>query len=136
MIVGFCFSEKMLSFAPRITEVAQSVEHWSPKPGVGSSSLSFRAFEELCHCITLFLISFYPISFPFSLSFYLHASITILERLSCFYSRTFRIVMAFSVFYPAVLGMRKGVSSNFVMMVFFYITDKQCFVVSFENSVG
>ena len=25
------------------TEVAQSVEHWSPKPGVGSSSLSFRA---------------------------------------------------------------------------------------------
>ena len=25
------------------TEVAQLVEHWSPKPGVGSSSLSFRA---------------------------------------------------------------------------------------------
>ena len=27
----------------RNTEVAQLVEHWSPKPGVGSSSLSFRA---------------------------------------------------------------------------------------------
>lgn len=25
------------------TELAQLVEHWSPKPGVGSSSLSFRA---------------------------------------------------------------------------------------------
>ena len=30
-------------FCTRITEVAQLVEHWSPKPGVGSSSLSFRA---------------------------------------------------------------------------------------------
>ena len=59
-----------------------------------------------------------------------------LERLSCFYSRIFRIVIAFSVFYPAVLGVRKGVCSNFVMMVFFNIADKQCFVVSFENSVG
>ena len=136
MIDRFCFSEKMLSFAPRITEVAQSVEHWSPKPGVGSSSLSFRAFEELCHCITLFLISFYPISFLFSLRFYLHASITILERLSCFCSRVFRVIMAFSVFYPTVWRMQKGVCSNFVMMMFFYITDKQCFVVSFENSVG
>ena len=27
------------------TEVAQLVEHWSPKPGVGSSSLSFRAIN-------------------------------------------------------------------------------------------
>ena len=26
-----------------ITGIAQSVEHWSPKPGVGSSSLSSRA---------------------------------------------------------------------------------------------
>ncbi len=25
------------------TGIAQSVEHWSPKPGVGSSSLSSRA---------------------------------------------------------------------------------------------
>ena len=25
------------------TELAQLVEHWSPKPGVGSSSLSSRA---------------------------------------------------------------------------------------------
>ena len=32
------------TFAAANTEVAQSVEHWSPKPGVGSSSLSFRAF--------------------------------------------------------------------------------------------
>lgn len=29
------------------TEVAQLVEHWSPKPGVGSSSLSFRA-KSIC----------------------------------------------------------------------------------------
>ena len=27
------------------TDVAQLVEHWSPKPGVGSSSLSIRANE-------------------------------------------------------------------------------------------
>ena len=30
-------------FAKRHTGVAQLVEHWSPKPGVGSSSLSSRA---------------------------------------------------------------------------------------------
>ena len=29
----------------RNTELAQLVEHWSPKPGVGSSSLSSRAKE-------------------------------------------------------------------------------------------
>ena len=29
--------------APLNTGIAQSVEHWSPKPGVGSSSLSSRA---------------------------------------------------------------------------------------------
>ena len=29
--------------APKLTGIAQSVEHWSPKPGVGSSSLSSRA---------------------------------------------------------------------------------------------
>ena len=29
--------------APLITGIAQLVEHWSPKPGVGSSSLSSRA---------------------------------------------------------------------------------------------
>ena len=34
-------------FCSAITEVAQSVEHWSPKPGVGSSSLSFRAKKEV-----------------------------------------------------------------------------------------
>ena len=29
------------------TELAQLVEHWSPKPGVGSSSLSFRAKKSI-----------------------------------------------------------------------------------------
>ena len=29
------------------TGLAQLVEHWSPKPGVGSSSLSFRAKNNL-----------------------------------------------------------------------------------------
>ena len=40
-------------FCNAITEVAQSVEHWSPKPGVGSSSLSFRA--EAIQFVSLFL---------------------------------------------------------------------------------
>ncbi len=31
----------------RYTGIAQLVEHWSPKPGVGSSSLSSRAFKYL-----------------------------------------------------------------------------------------
>ena len=31
------------SSAPTETGLAQLVEHWSPKPGVGSSSLSTRA---------------------------------------------------------------------------------------------
>ena len=36
--------KKYLYLCTRNTELAQLVEHWSPKPGVGSSSLSFRAF--------------------------------------------------------------------------------------------
>ena len=32
-----------ITFAAANTGVAQLVEHWSPKPGVGSSSLSTRA---------------------------------------------------------------------------------------------
>ena len=35
--------KKTTTFAPAITGVAQLVEHRSPKPGVGSSSLSSRA---------------------------------------------------------------------------------------------
>ena len=38
----------------RNTEVAQSVEHWSPKPGVGSSSLSFRA--KAIQIVSLFFV--------------------------------------------------------------------------------
>ncbi len=38
-----CIFNLLNYFCTRNTEVAQSVEHWSPKPGVGSSSLSFRA---------------------------------------------------------------------------------------------
>ena len=33
----------MLYLCSRFTGIAQLVEHWSPKPGVGSSSLSSRA---------------------------------------------------------------------------------------------
>ena len=36
-----------LKRAPLTTGIAQSVEHWSPKPGVGSSSLSSRAKRNL-----------------------------------------------------------------------------------------
>ena len=32
---------------PLNTGIAQSVEHWSPKPGVGSSSLSSRAYYQI-----------------------------------------------------------------------------------------
>ena len=40
-------SGKILSFAAQNTGVAQLVEHWSPKPGVGSSSLSSRAYDAI-----------------------------------------------------------------------------------------
>jgi hypothetical protein len=39
-----CGLPKNPIFAIANTGVAQLVEHWSPKPGVGSSSLSSRAF--------------------------------------------------------------------------------------------
>ena len=32
---------------PIFTGIAQLVEHWSPKPGVGSSSLSSRAIKQI-----------------------------------------------------------------------------------------
>ena len=34
---------------PTETGLAQLVEHWSPKPGVGSSSLSTRAKRKYCY---------------------------------------------------------------------------------------
>lgn len=37
------FIASLFAKAGYFTEVAQLVEYWSPKPGVGSSSLSFRA---------------------------------------------------------------------------------------------
>ena len=40
---AFANSEDYSTFAAANTGVAQLVEHWSPKPGVGSSSLSSRA---------------------------------------------------------------------------------------------
>ena len=40
-----CAFQKSSYLCTRNTELAQLVEHWSPKPGVGSSSLSFRADE-------------------------------------------------------------------------------------------
>ena len=45
-------------FCNAITEVAQSVEHWSPKPGVGSSSLSFRAKKKVASSKRPFLCMF------------------------------------------------------------------------------
>lgn len=50
------------------TEVAQSVEHWSPKPGVGSSSLSFRA--KAIQIVSLFCFSTLPDSINDTLSLY------------------------------------------------------------------
>ena len=44
-------------FCSAITEVAQSVEHWSPKPGVGSSSLSFRAKRRSLKVSASFFVS-------------------------------------------------------------------------------
>ena len=41
----FAGSEVYTTFAAANTGVAQLVEHWSPKPGVGSSSLSACATE-------------------------------------------------------------------------------------------
>ena len=44
------------------TGIAQLVEHWSPKPGVGSSSLSSRANEKKVICFgisTYRLLSFF-----------------------------------------------------------------------------
>jgi hypothetical protein len=45
-------SEDYSTFAPANTGVAQLVEHRSPKPGVGSSSLSSRA-EKRIHLNTI-----------------------------------------------------------------------------------
>ncbi len=41
-----CKNKAYLCTAFKETGVAQSVEHWSPKPGVGSSSLSSRAKDD------------------------------------------------------------------------------------------
>ncbi len=45
-------SEVSTTFAAANTGVAQLVEHRSPKPGVGSSSLSSRARIKSCKLIT------------------------------------------------------------------------------------
>ena len=45
-------SEVSTTFAAANTGVAQLVEHRSPKPGVGSSSLSSRAISNSCKSTT------------------------------------------------------------------------------------
>ena len=48
----FVYSKYYTTFAAANTGVAQLVEHRSPKPGVGSSSLSSRAKKIIqCHAI-------------------------------------------------------------------------------------
>ena len=44
----FAHHKLYTTFATANTGVAQLVEHWSPKPGVGSSSLSSRAKINRC----------------------------------------------------------------------------------------
>ena len=51
-------SEVSTTFAAANTGVAQLVEHRSPKPGVGSSSLSSRARSNSCKLITYGYFSF------------------------------------------------------------------------------
>ena len=51
-------SEVSTTFAAANTGVAQLVEHRSPKPGVGSSSLSSRARSNSCKLITYGCLSF------------------------------------------------------------------------------
>ena len=54
--------------APLFTGIAQLVEHWSPKPGVGSSSLSSRAKIENMKLINSIKESYdelvYKVSWP------------------------------------------------------------------------
>ena len=56
-------SEVSTTFAAANTGVAQLVEHRSPKPGVGSSSLSSRA-KKLYQIDTTFFISCKASTFP------------------------------------------------------------------------
>ena len=51
-------SEVSTTFAAANTGVAQLVEHRSPKPGVGSSSLSSRATIKSCKLITCSFLQF------------------------------------------------------------------------------
>ena len=48
----FVYSKYYTTFAAANTGVAQLVEHRSPKPGVGSSSLSSRA-KKIIQCQTI-----------------------------------------------------------------------------------
>ena len=54
-----CAFQKSSYLCTRNTELAQLVEHWSPKPGVGSSSLSFRADETSPQSGEVFLCRFF-----------------------------------------------------------------------------
>ena len=91
------------------TGLAQLVEHWSPKPGVGSSSLSTRANKRIMNIVSYIKESFSELKE--------HVSWTALPELS----NLTVIVLVFSLIFAGLIWLADSVLSRIVKLYFDFI---------------
>ena len=91
------------------TGVAQLVEHWSPKPGVGSSSLSTRANKRIMNIVSYIKESFSELKE--------HVSWTALPELS----NLTVIVLVFSLIFAGLIWLADSILSRIVKLYFDFI---------------
>ncbi len=85
------------------------VEHWSPKPGVGSSSLSTRANKRIMNIVSYIKESFSELKE--------HVSWTALPELS----NLTVIVLVFSLIFAGLIWLADSVLSRIVKLYFDFI---------------
>ena len=91
------------------TGLAQLVEHWSPKPGVGSSSLSTRANKRIMNIVSYIKESFSELKE--------HVSWTALPELS----NLTVIVLVFSLIFAGLIWLADSILSRIVKLYFDFI---------------
>ena len=93
----------------RDTGLAQLVEHWSPKPGVGSSSLSTRANFRVMDIVSYIKESFSELKE--------HVSWTALPELS----NLTVVVLLFSIIFAALIWVADSFLSRIIKFYFDFI---------------
>ena len=107
---AFCgYKSKVFNYIILETGLAQLVEHWSPKPGVGSSSLSTRAKVRIMNIVSYVKESFSELKE--------HVSWTPLPELS----NLTVIVLLFSIIFALIIWFADSILSRVIKFYFEFI---------------